>query len=306
YPAAAEVQKLWEEEERGAWESAHPGFTVELPVDAHRQRVLSAVRSSRVVVIAGETGCGKTTRIPRFLLEERVRKGAGANCNILVTQPRRISAVSVAHRVAQEMGPALKRSVGYQVRLESRPPEHSGGALLFLTVGVLLKKIQSNPSLRGVSHVVVDEVHERDINTDLLLALLRTSLEENPDLQVVLMSATGDNHRLSHYFGGCPVVKVPGFMHPVRDRYLEDVLREMGRPLPREDGEESAEVRWTLDSLLIYFLFSLNLHYSTLNKVCVLFMHEFVLYVLYRLITIFSLFTFITNKNGFEYLFPKK
>ncbi|XP_033838522.1 ATP-dependent RNA helicase DHX30 [Periophthalmus magnuspinnatus] len=282
YPAAAEVQKLWEEEERasqqqeeeeededpltdaitgrpyrplssqqaeqlssylqGAWESAHPGFTVELPVDAHRQRVLSAVRSSRVVVIAGETGCGKTTRIPRFLLEERVRKGAGANCNILVTQPRRISAVSVAHRVAQEMGPALKRSVGYQVRLESRPPEHSGGALLFLTVGVLLKKIQSNPSLRGVSHVVVDEVHERDINTDLLLALLRTSLEENPDLQVVLMSATGDNHRLSHYFGGCPVVKVPGFMHPVRDRYLEDVLREMGRPLPREDGEESAEV----------------------------------------------------------------
>ncbi|KAK2822478.1 hypothetical protein Q5P01_022543 [Channa striata] len=212
------------------WERANPGLSVELPVDAHRQRVVSTVQSSRVVVIAGETGCGKTTRIPRFLLEESMRDGKGAECNILVTQPRRISAVSVAHRVAHEMGSDLKHCVGYQVRLESRPPEHSGGALLFLTVGVLLRKLQSNPTLKGISHVVVDEVHERDINTDLLLALLRSSLNENPDLRVVLMSATGDNQRLAQYFGGCPVVKVPGFMHPVRDRYLEDVLREMGRP----------------------------------------------------------------------------
>ncbi|XP_022062811.1 ATP-dependent RNA helicase DHX30 [Acanthochromis polyacanthus] len=217
------------------WERANPGLSVELPVDAHRQRVISAVRSSRVVVIAGETGCGKTTRIPRFLLEEHVRGGQGGECNILVTQPRRISAVSVAHRVAQEMGPALKHSVGYQVRLESRPPEYSGGAMLFLTVGVLLRKLQSNPTLKGISHVVVDEVHERDVNTDLLLALLRTSLDENPDLRVVLMSATGDNQRLAQYFGGCPIVKVPGFMHPVRDRYLEDVLREMGRPAPVQE-----------------------------------------------------------------------
>lgn len=98
------------------WSRADPELSAELPVDAHRQRVVSAVQSSRVVVIAGETGCGKTTRIPRFLLEERVRGGDGAECNILVTQPRRISAVSVAHRVAQEMGPALKHAVGYQVQ----------------------------------------------------------------------------------------------------------------------------------------------------------------------------------------------
>ncbi|XP_069013571.1 ATP-dependent RNA helicase DHX30 [Embiotoca jacksoni] len=220
------------------WETANPRLAVALPVDAHRQRVVSAVKSSRAVVIAGETGCGKTTRIPRFLLEEHARGGAGAQCNILVTQPRRISAVSVAHRVAHEMGPALKHSVGYQVRLESRPPEQSGGAMLFLTVGILLRKLQSNPGLKGISHVVVDEVHERDINTDLLLALLRSSLKENPDLRVVLMSATGDNQRLAKYFGDCPVVKVPGLMHPVRDRYLEDVLKEMGRPsLVQERGE---------------------------------------------------------------------
>ena len=115
------------------------------------------------------------------------------------------------------------------MRLESRPPEQSGGALLFLTVGVLLRKLQGNPSLRGVSHVVVDEVHERDVNTDLLLALLRAALRENPALRVVLMSATGDNARLARYFGDCPVVKVPGFMHPVQDRYLEEVLQEMSR-----------------------------------------------------------------------------
>ncbi|XP_054889642.1 ATP-dependent RNA helicase DHX30 [Poeciliopsis prolifica] len=211
-----------------AWENANPGLSVELPVDAHRQRVVSAVRSSRVVVIAGETGCGKTTRIPRFLLEEQVRNGEGADCNVLVTQPRRISAVSVAHRVAHEMGPHLKHHVGYQVRLESRPPENSCGSMLFLTVGVLLKKLQSNPTLKGISHVVVDEVHERDVNTDLLLALLRSNLDENPDLRVVLMSATGDNQRLAEYFGGCPIVKVPGFMHPVKDKYLEDVMQEMG------------------------------------------------------------------------------
>lgn len=97
------------------WERASPGLSVALPVDAHRQRVVSAVQSSRVVVIAGETGCGKTTRIPRFLLEESVTGGEGAECNILVTQPRRISAVSVAHRVGHEMGSALKHTVGYQV-----------------------------------------------------------------------------------------------------------------------------------------------------------------------------------------------
>ncbi|KAM9789373.1 ATP-dependent RNA helicase DHX30 [Neosynchiropus ocellatus] len=233
-----EVQHLNMELQK-EWESVNPVMSLSLPVDAHRQQVISAVQSSRVVVIAGETGSGKTTRIPRFFLEESARGGQGAECNILVTQPRRISAVSVAHRVAHELGPALKHSVGYQVRLESRPPEHSGGALLFLTVGVLLRKLQSNPSLKGISHVFVDEVHERDINTDLLLALLRTTLKQNPHLRVVLMSATGDNQRLAEYFGGCPIVKVPGFMHPVRDMYLEDILREMGSRLrcDEEAGE---------------------------------------------------------------------
>lgn len=121
--------------------------------------------------------------------------------------------------------------------MESRPPESSGGALLFLTVGVLLRKLQSNPFLRGVSHVLVDEVHERDVNTDVLLALLRRALTHNPELHVVLMSASGDTRRLAQYFDRCPVVQIPGFMHPVRQRYLEDVLKEMGRPAETTDRQ---------------------------------------------------------------------
>lgn len=138
------------------------------------------------------------------------------------------------------------------MRLESRPPEDSGGSMLFLTVGVLLKKLQSNPTLKGISHVVVDEVHERDVNTDLLLALLRSSLDENPDLRVVLMSATGDNQRLAEYFGGCPIVKVPGFMHPVKDRYLEDVMQEMGRLAKIQNRVELSKVKFCSSVTALY------------------------------------------------------
>lgn len=134
-------------------------------------------------------------------------------------------------------------SSSLQVRLESRPPEASGGSLLFLTVGVLLRKLQSNPWLHGVSHVLVDEVHERDVNTDVLLALLRRALSHNPELCVVLMSASGDTQRLASYFDECPVVHVPGFMHPVRQRYLEEVLRDMGRPAEKTNTQVRIKTR---------------------------------------------------------------
>lgn len=127
--------------------------------------------------------------------------------------------------------------------------------MLFLTVGVLLKKLQSNPTLRGISHVVVDEVHERDINTDLLLALLRSALKENHDLRVVLMSATGDNQRLAEYFGGSPIVKVPGFMHPVKDRFLEDVLKEMRHPPVNQNASKMNKEVEFLYSYTFFVLF---------------------------------------------------
>ncbi|XP_066572197.1 ATP-dependent RNA helicase DHX30 [Amia ocellicauda] len=227
---SAALRALWAARTARGWEGA-------LPVDPHRERLLQAVAGGRVTVVAGETGCGKTTRVPLFLLQHEALEGRAAHCNILVTQPRRISAVAVATRVSQQLGPSLSHCVGHQVRLDSRPPSRSGGALLFLTVGVLLRKLQGNGALQGVSHVVVDEVHERDVHTDLLLVLLRRALDQNPGLRVLLMSATGDPERLARYFGGRgAVVRVPGFMHPVRQSFLEDVLREMGRPAPPMPG----------------------------------------------------------------------
>ncbi|KAM6450270.1 ATP-dependent RNA helicase DHX30 isoform 2-T2 [Liasis olivaceus] len=213
---------LWKR--RGTlWQDSHP-----LPVDSHKEAILSAVEQNPVVVIAGDTGCGKTTRIPQLLLEHFILEGRGAQCNMVITQPRRISAISVAQRVAQELGPSMRRNVGYQVRLESKPPAR-GGALLFCTVGILLRKLQGNPRLEGVSHVIVDEVHERDVNTDFLLILLKGIQKQNRNLRLVLMSATGDNQRFSQYFGDCPVVKVPGFMYPVKEYYLEEILAMLGR-----------------------------------------------------------------------------
>ncbi|XP_043922003.1 ATP-dependent RNA helicase DHX30 [Protopterus annectens] len=193
-----------------------------LPVDIEKETIVSTIEENQVVVIAGETGCGKTTRIPQFILEKYIKDKLGADCNILITQPRRISAVSVAHRVGHELGPYLKKHVGFQVRLESMLPSR-GGSLLFCTVGILLKKLQGNPTLVGVSHVIVDEVHERDMNTDFLLILLKDIIQSNPKLKVVLMSATGDTERISQYFGNSTVVKVPGFMYPVKEHYLEDI-----------------------------------------------------------------------------------
>ncbi|XP_036122489.1 ATP-dependent RNA helicase DHX30 isoform X4 [Molossus molossus] len=223
----------------------------QLPVDPHRDTILNAIEQHPVVVISGDTGCGKTTRIPQLLLERYVTEGRGARCNVIITQPRRISAVSVAQRVSHELGPSLRRNVGFQVRLESKPPAR-GGALLFCTVGILLRKLQSNPSLEGVSHVIVDEVHERDVNTDFLLILLKGLQRLNPALRLVLMSATGDNERFSRYFGGCPVIKVPGFMYPVKEHYLEDILARLGKhQYPHRHRHHESEDECALDLDLV-------------------------------------------------------
>nr|XP_019579541.1 PREDICTED: putative ATP-dependent RNA helicase DHX30 isoform X1 [Rhinolophus sinicus] len=223
----------------------------QLPVDPHRDTILNAIEQHPVVVISGDTGCGKTTRIPQLLLERYVTEGRGASCNVIITQPRRISAVSVAQRVSHELGPSLRRNVGFQVRLESKPPAR-GGALLFCTVGILLRKLQGNPSLEGVSHVVVDEVHERDVNTDFLLILLKGLQRLNPALRLVLMSATGDNERFSRYFGGCPVIKVPGFMYPVKEHYLEDILAKLGKhQYPHRHRHHESEDECALDLDLV-------------------------------------------------------
>jgi ATP-dependent RNA helicase A len=178
-----------------------------LPIHAMRRQVIEAINDNSVVLIRGNTGCGKTTQIAQFILEDYVASGSGAWCNIVVTQPRRISAVSVAERIAFERNEMLGESVGYSVRFESTLPRPYG-AILFCTIGVLLRKLEAG--LRGVSHVIVDEIHERDINSDFIMVVLRDMVSTYPDLRVILMSATIDTTLFSEYFGNCPVIEVPG------------------------------------------------------------------------------------------------
>ncbi|XP_025017864.1 dosage compensation regulator-like isoform X2 [Tetranychus urticae] len=217
-----------------------------LPVFNSKDQILEAINNNPVVIIRGSTGCGKTTQIPQFILDDYIAKGKGAECNIIVTQPRRISAVSIAERLIQERSEYLDQnaSVGYSVRFETLMPRPYG-AILFCTIGVLLRKLENG--LRGISHVIIDEVHERDVNTDFLLVVIRDMINNFPKLRVVLMSATIDTTIFQDYFGGCPVIEIPGQVHPVTEYFLEDCVEiTKFRPTPndrkkRHDDDVPAE-----------------------------------------------------------------
>ena len=200
-----------------------------LPAWSKRAELLEAVRANQVVIVAGETGCGKTTQLPQFILDDAIARNEGGRCSLICTQPRRISATSVASRVAQERGEKLGAkgtTVGYKIRLESVASEST--RILFVTTGVLLRRLAEDPLLAGVSHVIVDEVHERSLDSDFLLVLLRDVLPHRPTLRVVLMSATLNAAAFGAYFAGAAVATIPGFTHPVQEHYLEDILQVTG------------------------------------------------------------------------------
>ncbi|XP_053677037.1 dosage compensation regulator isoform X2 [Anopheles nili] len=203
-----------------------------LPIAAMRKQIMQAVNDNPVVLIRGKTGCGKTTQIAQFILEDYINSGQGAYCNVCVTQPRRISAISVSERIANERCENLGVSVGYSVRFDSVLPRPFG-SILFCTIGVLLRKLEGG--LRGVSHVIVDEIHERDVNSDFILVVLRDMVHTYPDLRVILMSATIDTTLFTNYFGDCPVLEVPGRTFPVEQLYLEDCIELLNfMPAPTE------------------------------------------------------------------------
>lgn len=201
-------------------------FREKLPAYKMKDELIHAVVNNQVLVVSGETGCGKTTQLPQFILEEQIESFHGAQCNIICTQPRRISAMSVAGRVASERGEALGESVGYQIRLEAKRSAQT--RLLFCTTGVLLRRLVQDPDLRGVSHVLVDEIHERGMNEDFLIIILRDLLPRRPDIRLVLMSATINAELFSKYFGDAPMIHIPGFTFPVKELFLEDVLETTG------------------------------------------------------------------------------
>ncbi|XP_057583618.1 ATP-dependent RNA helicase A isoform X3 [Hippopotamus amphibius kiboko] len=193
-----------------------------LPVKKFESEILEAISQNPVVIIRGATGCGKTTQVPQFILDDFIQNDRAAECNIVVTQPRRISAVSVAERVAYERGEEPGKSCGYSVRFESILPRPHA-SIMFCTVGVLLRKLEAG--IRGISHVIVDEIHERDINTDFLLVVLRDVVQAYPEVRIVLMSATIDTSMFCEYFFNCPIIEVYGRTYPVQEYFLEDCIQ---------------------------------------------------------------------------------
>ena len=197
----------------------------DLPVSARRDEIARAIRDNQVVVVAGETGSGKTTQLPKICLE----LGRGTSAMIGHTQPRRIAARAVADRLAHELGVDLGAQIGYQVRFTE---EVSPGTLVkLMTDGILLAEIQSDPELARYDTIIIDEAHERSLNIDFLLGYLARLLPRRPDLKVIITSATIDTQRFAEHFNA-PVVEVSGRTYPVEIRY---------RPLVGDDGGEATD-----------------------------------------------------------------
>ncbi|KAJ1522137.1 hypothetical protein ONE63_002448 [Megalurothrips usitatus] len=203
-----------------------------LPSFKMQESILNLINNNQVVVISGETGCGKTTQVAQFILDDYILQGKGSLCRILCTQPRRISATSVAERVASERDEGIGTlSVGYQIRLEKAVAPKQG-SILYCTTGILLEWMQSDPSLTDTSHIILDEIHERDTVSDFIITLLKDILPKRPDLKLILMSATLNADHFSRYFNSCPSINIPGFTFPVEEFYLEDVIELLNFRFP--------------------------------------------------------------------------
>src|SRR6201996_3548138 len=209
-------------------------YPPQLPVSARHDDLLAAIREHQVVVVAGETGSGKTTQLPKLCLE----LGRGVRGAIAHTQPRRLAARTVAQRIADELGVPLGGAVGYAVRFDDRGSPDT--LVRLVTDGLLLAEIRRDPLLRRYDTVIVDEAHEHSLNIDFLLGCLHRILPRRPDLKLIITSATIDPERFSRHFGDAPIVEVSGRTYPVEVRY---------RP-PGEDEEPLEALADTVEALL--------------------------------------------------------
>jgi len=202
-----------------------------LPMHSFKDHVLATIEQNQVTILCGETGCGKSTQLPSFVLEHEL--SAGRPCKIYCTEPRRISAITLAQRVAEELGEhkndvgTMRSLIGYAIRLESQVSSNT--RLIYATTGIVLRMLESKDGFEGVTHIIVDEVHERSIETDFLLIILKSLIVTRPELKVILMSATVDAEKFKRYFSGlAPIVTVPGRTFPVETKYLEDAVEITG------------------------------------------------------------------------------
>jgi pre-mRNA-splicing factor ATP-dependent RNA helicase DHX15/PRP43 len=202
----------------------------QLPVFSFLSVVADTLSTHQVLVLEGETGSGKTTQIPGYLVlagfgrEEGGEGGGGRELMVACTQPRRVAAMSVATRVADELDVALGEAVGYTIRFEDR--SSASTRLRYMTDGMLLREAMTDPLLSSYKVIILDEAHERTLATDILLGLLKGTLRRRPDLQCIIMSATLDATKFQDYFDGAPLLSVPGRTHPVEIFYTPEPERD--------------------------------------------------------------------------------
>lgn len=205
---------------KSSMSSDHDDDRSTLPFASCRKDFLQLIAENSVIVLVGETGSGKTTQIGQYLLEA----GYGSSGCVCITQPRRVAAVSVARRVAGEMRCKIGTTVGYSIRFED--VSSSATKLRFVTDGILLRESVQDPLLERYSCVVLDEAHERSINTDVLFGILRTVLARRVDIKVIITSATLDAERFSSFFGQCPIFRIPGRTYPVIMHYAKSSVED--------------------------------------------------------------------------------
>jgi len=191
-------------------------YPADLPITARREEIVAAIRDHQVLILAGETGSGKTTQLPKMCLEAL---GPALRGQIGCTQPRRVAAMSVSRRVAEELGVQWGHEVGCKMRFNDDTRRET--TVKFMTDGILLAEIQSDPLLRQYSLLILDEAHERSLNIDFLLGYLKGLLSKRPDLKLIVTSATIDTEAFAAHFGGAPIIEVSGRLYPVDIRYRE-------------------------------------------------------------------------------------
>lgn len=222
-------------------------FPEDLPVSQHREQIMAAIANHQVVIIAGETGSGKTTQLPKMCLA----LGLADTGMIGHTQPRRIAARSVAERVAEELGQGIGSTVGYQVRFTSEVSEAT--QLKVMTDGILLAEIQHDPDLSKYSVIIIDEAHERSLNIDFLLGYLKRLLIKRADLKVIITSATIDPESFAEHFSDpnddpAPIIEVSGRTYPVEIRY-RPLQQEALPDDPDDDADDMEDARDPLDAI---------------------------------------------------------
>ncbi|XP_020086379.1 probable pre-mRNA-splicing factor ATP-dependent RNA helicase DEAH3 isoform X4 [Ananas comosus] len=188
-----------------------------LPVWQQKEELLETLKANQILILVGETGSGKTTQIPQFVLE--ANEFAGKRPMVACTQPRRVAAMSVSRRVAEEMNVTIGEEVGYSIRFEDCSSHKT--ILKYLTDGMLLREALADPLLERYKVIILDEAHERTLATDVLFGLLKEVLKNRPDLKIIIMSATLEAEKFQGYFSGAPLMRVPGRLYPVEIFYTQ-------------------------------------------------------------------------------------